>query len=86
MSDREHFIATLQACYFGDRNAFDEIVRIYDKKENIIKEVREYIQDRYDGEVLTHTFDKDNVKELLEIVTDKKAKDKLLEILDKDII
>ena len=83
MSDREHFIATLQACYFGDRNAFDEIVRIYDKKENIIKEVREYIQDRYDGEVLTHTFDKDNVKELLEIVTDKKAKDKLLEILDK---
>ena len=38
MSDREHFIATLQACYFGDRNAFDEIVRIYDKKENITKE------------------------------------------------
>jgi ERCC4-related helicase len=44
-----------------------------DIKENellhsIIKEVREYIQDRYDGEVLTHTFDKDNVKELLEIL------------------
>ena len=36
--------------------------------EHIIKEVREYIQDRYDGEVLTHTFDKDNVKELLEIL------------------
>jgi hypothetical protein len=36
--------------------------------ENIIKEVREYIQDRYDGEALTHTFDKDNVKELLEIL------------------
>lgn len=45
MSDREHFIATLQACYVGDRNAFDEIVRIYDKKENIIKEVREYINE-----------------------------------------
>ena len=29
---------------------------------------REYIQDRYDGEVLTHTFDKDNVGELLEIL------------------
>lgn len=40
----------------------------YKKLENIIKEVREYIQDRYDGEVLTHTFDKDNVKELLEIL------------------
>jgi len=35
---------------------------------HIIKEVREYIQDRYDGEVLTHTFDKDNVGELLEIL------------------
>ena len=38
------------------------------QKENIIKEVREYIEDRYDGEVLTHTFDKDNVGELLEIL------------------
>ena len=42
----------------------EEIERL----ENIIKEVREYIQDRYDGEVLTHTFDKDNVGELLEIL------------------
>jgi len=33
MSDREHFITTLQACYFGDRNAYNEIVRIYDEKE-----------------------------------------------------
>ena len=77
MSDREHFIATLQACYVGDRNAFNEIVRIYDKKENIIKEVREYI--------LTHKlycFEYDE-EELFEITTDKKAKDKLLEILDK---
>ena len=36
--------------------------------KSIIKESREYIQDRYDGEVSTHTFDKDNVKELLEIL------------------
>ena len=42
---------------------------------SIIKEAREYIQDRYDGEVLTHTFDKDNVKELLEIL-DKVEEDK----------
>ena len=28
----------------------------------------EYIEDRYDGEVLTHTFDKDNVGELLNIL------------------
>ena len=38
------------------------------KLHSIIKEARKYIQDRYDGEVLTHTFDKDNVKELLEIL------------------
>ena len=77
MSDREHFIATLQACYFGDRNAFDEIVRIYDKKENIIKEVREYITTHK-----LYCFEYDE-EELFEIVTDKKAKDELLEILDK---
>ena len=40
----------------------------YKKLENIIKEAREYIQDRYNGEVLTHTFDKDNVGELLNIL------------------
>jgi len=77
MRDREHFIATLQACYFGDKNAFDEIVRIYDKKENIIKEVRYYI--------VTHklyNFKYDN-EELFEIVTDKIAKDEILKILDK---
>lgn len=44
MTNREHFIATLQVCYFGDRNAFEEIIRIYDEKENIIKEVRENIE------------------------------------------
>ena len=45
-----------------------ELRKELQQKENIIKEVREYIQDRYDGEVLTHTFDKDNVGELLEIL------------------
>ena len=38
------------------------------KAINIIKEVREYIEERYNGEVLTHTFDKDNVGELLNIL------------------
>ena len=45
-----------------------ELVEEVERLNNIIKEVREYIQDRYDGEVLTHTFDKDNVGELLEIL------------------
>ena len=42
----------------------EEIERL----NNIIKEVREYIEERYNGEVLTHTFDKDNVGELLKIL------------------
>ena len=46
----------------------NSLLRTIRNQENIIKEVREYIQDRYDGEVLTHTFDKDNVGELLEIL------------------
>ena len=46
-----------------------EIVMAYTRQlESIIKEAREYIQDRYNGEVLTHTFDKDNVGELLNIL------------------
>ena len=45
-----------------------ELLEEIERLNNIIKEVREYIQDRYDGEVLTHTFDKDNVGELLEIL------------------
>lgn len=64
MSDREHFIATLQACYVGDRNALDEIVRIYDKKENIIKEVREYIE----SYMPNYDFDKTNLIKLLGIL------------------
>ena len=59
--------------YYEDK---DVLIRLQAKEierlNNIIKEVREYIQDRYDGEVLTHTFDKDNVGELLEILGSEK--------------
>ena len=30
MGKKEDFIATLQACYFGHRNAFNKIVSVYD--------------------------------------------------------
>ena len=101
--NRTEYIGKLNALYVGDKNCLEELITIYDEKdqeierlkerikdlntineehqilngmirkelqqkENIIKEVREYIEDRYDGEVLTHTFDKDNVGELLEIL------------------
>ena len=46
----------------------NSLLRTIRNQENIIKEAREYIEERYNGEVLTHTFDKDNVGELLEIL------------------
>ena len=60
------------------QKALDETTSKKIDLENIIKEVREYI--------VTHKlykFKYDN-EELFEIVTDKKAKDELLEILDKE--
>jgi len=46
----------------------EELMEERNRLNNIIGEAIEYIQDRYDGEVLTHTFDKCNVGELLEIL------------------
>ena len=39
-----------------------------ERLNNIINKGIEYIEERYNGEVLTHTFDKCNVGELLEIL------------------
>lgn len=41
--NREDFIATLQACYFGDRNAFNEIVSLYDELNTRIDKVLKII-------------------------------------------
>ena len=54
---------------------FDILNEEIERLNNIIKEARKYIEERYNGEVLTHTFDKCNVGELLEILdkgSDKK--------------
>ena len=56
---------------YDKEDLIDEIIEMQveiEKLNNIINKAREYIEDRYDGEVLTHTFDKDNVGELLEIL------------------
>lgn len=48
-----------------------EIARLEDENDKLqdrIDKAIEYIEERYNGEVLTHTFDKDNVGELLEIL------------------
>lgn len=51
--------------YYVEKDDLNQEIEILN---NIIKEAIEYIQDRYDGEVLTHTFDKCNVGELLNIL------------------
>ena len=58
-------------------NMLQECNAIIQQKENKEKEIREYI--------LTHKLYcfKYDEEELFEITTDKKAKDELLEILDK---
>ena len=43
MSERTDFIATLQACYFGDKNAFEKVLRIYDEKQDRIDKAIEFI-------------------------------------------
>lgn len=46
----------------------DRLLEENDELQDRIDKAIEYIQDRYDGEALTHTFDKCNVKELLDIL------------------
>ena len=43
MTERTDFIATLQACYFGDKNAFEKVLRIYDEKQDRIDKAIEVI-------------------------------------------
>lgn len=44
MTERTDFIATLQACYFGDRNAFEKVLRIYDEKQDKIDKAIKYLR------------------------------------------
>ena len=75
MTERTDFIATLQACYFGDKNAFEKVLRIYDEKQDKINKAIEYIKEKY-----LFNFKYDN-EEIFEIITDDKATRELLEIL-----
>jgi len=42
--NKEEFIGKLQMVYVGDRNAIDEIISEYDRLNNIINELEEYIK------------------------------------------
>lgn len=59
---------------YCDEKAKDKIKHL----TSVLKETREYIEDRYDYEqnVLTHTFDRDNIKDLFEIIDKGIGEDK----------
>lgn len=64
MTDKEHFVATLQACYFGDRNTFNEIVSIYDNLieknkllEHRLKTSNDFIESRKENMIVDHYND-----------------------------
>ena len=71
------FMTEGEGSSFLGRSMFDAMYFEIERLHSIIKEVREYI--------ITHklyNFKYDN-EELFEIISDKKAKDYILEILDK---
>ena len=62
--DRTEFIGKLQLCYVGDRNAFEEIVSVYDKQQ---AKINEAIDKLYCwGEVLDAKFQEEMLKILKE--------------------
>ena len=68
IKEQQEEIERLNNIIKGLDNTIENLEEVIKHKDSIIKEVREYIEERYNGEVLTHTFDKDNVGELLNIL------------------
>lgn len=70
--NRNEFIGKLQMCYFGDRNAFDEIVNEYDelKKENEILQAK---LDLYVGTLHENNKLVKRIDEAIDYIKSKKA-------------
>ena len=56
--NKEQFIDTLQACYFGDKGAFNKILKEYEELHNKIDKVIKRIEllGKFDGEHCTRNF------------------------------
>ena len=82
--NRTEYIGKLNSLYVGDKNCLEELITAYDEKNkeierlnNIIKEVKEYIETKYDYLLGDDTFlDHDERIE-------RKQIDHILGILDK---
>lgn len=46
--NRTEFIGKLQMCYFGDRDAFEEILSVYDKQQKIINKIKHILDNQMD--------------------------------------
>ena len=69
--NRTEYIGKLNALYVGEKNCLEELITAYDEKgkeierlNNIIKEVKEYIE----SYMPNYDFDKTNLIKLLEIL------------------
>ena len=69
--NRTEYIGKLNALYVGEKNCLEELITIYDEKDkeierlnNIIKEVKEYIE----SYMPNYDFDKTNLIKLLGIL------------------
>ena len=66
--NKEEFIDTLQACYFGDRGAFNKILKEYEELHNKIDKAIEYINTTVvmgDGTKLRNTIDGERLLKIL---------------------
>ena len=81
--NRNEFIGKLQLCYFGDRNAFNEIVSVYDELNERINKATEYIE--YNNETLyTYEPDYDYEENIVSNYDVSSFREDLLEILKGD--
>lgn len=62
--NRTEFIGKLQLCYFGDRNAYDKIVSVYDKQQEKIEKAIDKLYCW--GDVLNIKFQEEMMKILKE--------------------
>ena len=70
--NKEQFIDTLQACYFGDRGAFNKILKEYKELHNKIDKAIKYINGAWEMGCYTKTVAlySEELEELLEILND----------------
>lgn len=61
--NKEQFIATLQACYFGDKGAYNKILSLYDENQQLHNKI-----DKAIDVIHTQMKNNPNYKENLKII------------------